>query len=207
MASIAATCPVVAPSVFRTAASYSRWNRVIEIEPTRMSMPLSSTSEPDDRHRQRDVAEHARHPGEDLLDVDDDDVRESSRQVALEPRPRVCGGRPFHRRDEGRRRRFQDAGPEHEHEAAGARVGPVHRADARDGRLDRPAEDVEPDRVARPQAAAAPRGLPRSTPALRPAARRARTRPPTSRSLSASPGRYVMTYSRPRPPPRPRTSS
>ena len=43
--------------------------------------------------------------------------------------------RPLERRDEGLRRLIEDARPEHEHEAAVARIPPLHVADARDPRV------------------------------------------------------------------------
>ena len=56
--------------------------------------------------------------------------------------------RALERRDEGLRRLVERAGPEHEHEAAVARIAPVDFADAGDPRADDAAEDVEPHRVA-----------------------------------------------------------
>ncbi len=46
------------------------------------------------------------------------------------------------------RRLIEHARPEHEHEAAGAAVGPFDAPHAGHARLDDPAHDVEPHRVA-----------------------------------------------------------
>ena len=95
-------------------------------------------------------------------------------EAGLHARPRVGVARALERRDEGVRRVVEDAGAEHEHEAAGAEVLPVHPADARHARGDDAPQDVEAHLIADVEAACCAGSPPRSTPRARP------PRPPSS---------------------------
>ena len=81
------------------------------------------------------------------MEVDHRDIRKLHDEIVLEPRARGGVVRAFQRRDVGLRRLVESARPEHEHETATARIPPIDLANARDFRIDRAAQNVEPDRV------------------------------------------------------------
>ena len=113
-----------------------------------MSAPLKSANAPDDGDRERNLLHDLRERIEDVAKVDDGDVVESGEYAALELRAleRVVG-----RLDKARisvRNFLEPARPEDEHEAAIARVTPLHIAHARDRGFHRSSHDIERNLVA-----------------------------------------------------------
>ena len=122
---------------------------VIATAPVRISTPVNSTSPPTIDHAEREAADQRAAGVEQLAQVDHRHVRERAppgRAAVARARPRSAGPRNGAMKPCGAL--VERSGPEHEHEAAGARVTPVDRAHAGDFRLDRLSEDVEADGVA-----------------------------------------------------------
>src|SRR5688572_23045522 len=99
-------------------------------------------------HRERDVVDHGLDRVEDFAAVDDRYVGRGSDERALQARPRHGIVRPLHKSDEAVRRLLEHARTEHEHESAGAAVGPFDKPYARHPGADHAAQDVEANRVA-----------------------------------------------------------
>ena len=103
---------------------------------------------PDDGDGDRDLGHHVANGLQNFVKVDHRHVGKALREIVLKAgaRGRIVG--PLERRHEGLRRLIEHARPEYEHEAAVARVAPLHVPDARHRRVHDAAQDVEVHRVA-----------------------------------------------------------
>ena len=138
----------LAPRVLRMAASYTRRYFVIATAPTRMSTPVKSTSPPTAEIPSVTFATTFRTVSSSSRISMTDTFGKRRDEVALHPGACLQVGGAANRRDEAVRRGFEHAGPEDEHESAGATVAPVHLTDARHAGDNRLPQHVEPHVVA-----------------------------------------------------------